>query len=259
MKHRWIAGLLWCLAGPLAAQSITERPGHALPLDLPFTDAAGHPLLLRELFGDRPVLLVPGYYRCPQLCGLLMHGLLDALAAAPMPAWRVVRFSLDASEGPQAARERLAVDRAYAAHVGLVAPEIEALSGPAAAALAQALGVDSRRTDDATQPIAHTAGVIIATPGGRQAFIERGVLFDAATLRRHLAQAALGHVAAAPSPSPLSLLCAHVDLTLGRHSGAVMHAVQALFGTAVVVLLGVWGLWGVRGLNGRRARRRGRR
>jgi heme/copper-type cytochrome/quinol oxidase subunit 2 len=90
---------------------------------------------------------VPGYYQCPELCGLVMQGVLEALAKSGLPprAWRIVGFSIDPQDTP-ATRVRARHD--YRAYARFVAPEatppvdLDLLTSDAAtsAALAQALG-----------------------------------------------------------------------------------------------------------------------
>ena len=95
------ANLLAVLAGVLASQaqaqpvtipapppaSVRQALGEPLPMDLPLTDSSGRAVHLGDAFNDgRAVLLVLGYYRCPQLCGLVMHDLLHALHDAKVAA-----------------------------------------------------------------------------------------------------------------------------------------------------------------------------
>src|SRR5690349_1582810 len=91
---------------------LEQRIGAYLPLDSEVTDEAGHLRRLADLVdGTRPVLLVPGYYRCAQLCGLVMRGLLEALHAGGMPRtrWRIVGIGIDPQETPADARARHAL------------------------------------------------------------------------------------------------------------------------------------------------------
>ena len=52
-----------------------QKLGEQLPLDLRFRDESGRELRLGELFGRRPVILAPVYYRCPLLCNQVLNGL----------------------------------------------------------------------------------------------------------------------------------------------------------------------------------------
>ncbi len=52
-----------------------------LPLDLILTDEQGKQTPLRTYFGERPVLFVLAYYRCPMLCNQVLNGVLKSTNA----------------------------------------------------------------------------------------------------------------------------------------------------------------------------------
>ncbi|WP_066342978.1 SCO family protein [Azohydromonas lata] len=209
-----------------------------MPADLPLVDSSGRPVRLGDTFGDRPVLLALGYYRCAQLCGLLMHGLLEALHDSGLPrgAYRIVRVSIDPADTPAAAQAARQANLAYAdALEGGRAPDapldLRLLTGtePALRSLAQALGWRYRRAGAADGPqegYAHPAVVAVLTPAGRVSHYLPGVRFDPAELRLAVAAAGEGRIGGVSDR--LALLCAHLDATLGRHSAAVMQAARAV-------------------------------
>ena len=91
---------------------IDQNLGEQIPLDLPFRDDSGHDVKLGDYFGDKPVILVLAYYRCPMLCTQVLNGLADALKK---PAFRlrlgqdfhIVTVSFDARERhPKSRRSR---------------------------------------------------------------------------------------------------------------------------------------------------------
>jgi protein SCO1/2 len=218
---------------PAAPQArLEERPGAMLPLDLALRDAQGRDVRLGDFFGSRPVVLVLGYYGCPQLCGLLMHGLLEGLREAALgPAdVTIVGVSIDPDDTPASAAARERADRAYARFLSASAePDLHLLVGAPAgtARLADRAGFVFERGDD-TQRYAHAAGVVVVTPQGRIARDLLGVRFDAAELRLALADAAAERTG--EPASGFALLCAHVDPRLGRHSAAVLGGIRALAG-----------------------------
>ena len=57
-----------------------------------------------------------GYYRCPELCGLVMHSLLQGVHDAGLPTtqWRIVGLSIDPHDTPADAHQRRDLDLAYA-------------------------------------------------------------------------------------------------------------------------------------------------
>jgi protein SCO1/2 len=105
---------------PPAVQAIdiTERLGAPITLDVPFTDDVGRKMTLREAFhggaganteyDGKPVVLVLAYYRCPQLCGLVLRGVATALIELDYDIgdeYRIVTVSFDPRDTQAAARE----------------------------------------------------------------------------------------------------------------------------------------------------------
>jgi len=238
------------------AASITQHLDAQLPLDLPLTDETGQAQPLRGYFSTgKPVLLMLGYHRCPQLCGLLMHGVLEALQAGGIDRRnvRLLSVSIDPEDTPATALARRDADLAYADFLAATrkpeAPlDLHLLVGTQAATsrLAREVGFiyqrvpsDGDRAEAAPQqPYAHAAAVIVVTPQGRVSRYLMGVRFDHADLRQALAEASRSGIGTLSDR--IALLCAHVDLKLGRHGEAVMNATRAT-GLIIIAALGGWG------------------
>ena len=241
--------------------SLAATPGARLPLKLPLVDSDGRAVRLGDYFDDRPVLLVLGYYRCAQLCGLLMQNLLGALQDTRLPrsALRIVRVSIDPEETPEVARSRRAADLAYAELLASATPararnqtavssttplRLALLTGTESATrrLADAVGFRyaldvEHGKDDPGARFAHPAAVLVVTPDGRLSRTLPGVAFDATELRLALVEASQGRIGTLSDR--IALLCAHVDPRLGRHTDAVLHGMRA-FG--VLLAVGLAGL-----------------
>lgn len=253
--------LAWHAAGAQALQ-LPPQPdarfapalGTRLPPELVLRDEAGAPIRLGSLFGAAPLVLVPGYYTCPNLCGTLFQGVLQALALSGLPAasYRLVGFSIDPRDDAAAAAGKRA---AYAALLPGGTADLRMLTGaaPALARLEGALGY--RAVPDAvTGELAHAAGFVVADAQGRIAAFFPGVRFDPADVRDAVRAAHAGKVA--PTQPGLveriALLCTHYDPSAGRHSGAAMAAVRA---GALLAALGLGGwLWARRRRHHRRER-----
>jgi len=215
---------------PQPAASFAPAIGARMPLDAVLRDERGAPLRLGALFGTAPVVLVPGYYRCPNLCSTLFEGVLQALALSGMQAgsYRLVGFSIDPDEGAAAAADKR---RAYAALLPGGAPDLRLLTADAAALarIEAALGYRAPR-DPAGGEYAHAAGFVVLDAGGSIRQFFPGVRFEPAALRTALQAAGKGLSAAAEAPSlgqRLLLLCTHYDPAVGRHSAAAMAAARA--------------------------------
>jgi len=191
---------------------------------------------------------VLGYHRCPNLCGLVMHGVLEALAAGGLQrsTYRVLAISIDPDETAADANARRTIELAYAASLAPQPPavplELQALVGKAAdiRALTQQVGFEYRQ--DPTNAAdgsryAHPAGMVILTPSGQVSRYLFGVRFDAQALRRALVDAGSGQVGTLADR--LLLLCAHFDPRTGRHDAAVMNLLRGV-GLVLVLALGTY-------------------
>lgn len=240
------------LATRLPQAGLVAPSGAPLPLAARFTDDTGRVRPLAEvLSGNAPVLLALGYDRCPQLCGMVLQGALEAGHATGLPAagYRLLFVSIDPRDGPADAAVRLRAERGYAATIAGNAPtpRIEALVGAPddVAALASAVGYRYEPTPDAGDArYAHPAALFVLTPDGRLARRLGGVRYDAAELRAAIDDAAEGRLAPSPTSSSTStglgdriaLLCAHLDASTG-HDGAVLAALRGV-GLATLAALG---------------------
>lgn len=209
-----------------------------LPLQAAFLDDDGRPVRLGAFFGRGPVVLVLGYYRCPNLCGTLMESALRAVDAAGLPGsdYRVLAVSIDSTDTPAIAAARKA---AYAT-LFKRQDQVHLLTGAPAdvAQLTEAAGFHYRY-DPALKQYLHPAGFLIATPDGHIARYFLGAGFAPRDVRLALVQAGDGRIGSLADR--LVLLCSHYDPATGRYSAAVMEAVRAGC-LLVLVLLAGW-MW----------------
>ena len=228
------------LPAPPAAR-FAPGPGAQLPLDAVLRAADGVESPLGRQFGRVPVVLVPVYYTCRNLCTTLFEGVLQALAMSGLSAgaYRLVGISVDPHDGPAAAAEKT---RAYAGMLPGGAADLAMLTGdaPALARMEAALGY--RAVPDPNSPeLAHAAGFVVADAGGRVTRYFGGVRFDPAAVRAAVNDAGAGRVDSASFTDRLLLLCAHFAPTSGVHDAAAMGAVRVV---ALLVLAGLGGwIW----------------
>jgi protein SCO1/2 len=87
---------------------IEEKLGQLIPLDLTFRDENGKPVFLRQ-FINRPIILAPVFFSCPDVCSFLLSnlsGTLNRLPLDPGKDFLVLSVSFDETEGPPLATEK---------------------------------------------------------------------------------------------------------------------------------------------------------
>jgi protein SCO1 len=83
------------------AEWVEEKTGQYLPLDLEFVDEKGKAVRLEEII-DRPTILLPIYFYCPNLCSSNLANLANALSRLsykPGEDYRVIALSFNEAEG----------------------------------------------------------------------------------------------------------------------------------------------------------------
>lgn len=206
-----------------------QRQGAPVPVDAPLVEHDGHATTLRRVADGLPVVLAPGYFRCPNLCGVVREDLLDALARSGLQAGRdyaLAILSIDPAEGPA---------DAAAAHPA----DGHRLTGTAASVEAIADAVGFRfRFDPARREFLHPAGAAVLSPAGQVSGYALGVGYEPGALRDAVRVAREGGQARA---NPVLLLCFHFDAASGRYTVAVEKLVRI---GAVLTVLAIGGtLW----------------
>lgn len=232
------AGHLPTSAANLAAASIDQRPGAAVPLELTFRDERSRLMTLWQAIDGKVTLLVFADYDCPQLCHHLLEGLVTGLKAVPLqPAkdYTVAVVSLDPTEGPAQARTRKAASLAGESNERAAGWLFLTSTEATIRALADAVGFGYAY--DATHgTYAHGAGIVVLTPSGHVSRYLLGVSFKAQDLRLGLLDAAGGGIGTVVDQ--LVLRCYRYDPVHGRYSLAVMRLVQAV-GILTMLLVGL--------------------
>ena len=85
---------------------LDEQLGAYIPLDLVFRDEQGHPVSLADLV-NKPTVIAPVYYRCPNVCHFLQGDLARVLPGLKLKAgedYQVISFSFDETESPELAK-----------------------------------------------------------------------------------------------------------------------------------------------------------
>ncbi len=216
------------------------QPGARAPVQLTFQDSDGAPRALESAQAAAPLILVPAYFNCPNLCSVVRASLYGALRATGLRAGRdysIAVLSIDPAES--AADARVAKARDVAAFALPGAQEYwHYLTGTAEniRAVLEVVGFRDRR-DPRSRQILHPAGVIVLTSTGVVSSYLLGVGYTPAQVRSAVERARAGDIAAAASP--LLLLCFHFDETTGRYSLEVLKLIRL---AAILTVLTLGGM-----------------
>jgi protein SCO1/2 len=229
----------------VADVAIEQRLGEQVPLDLPFRDEDGRAVTLGDYFGERPVVLVLAYYRCPRLCSLVLNKLVESLRRVEYTAGKefaVVVVSIDPKEGPELAKAKKAAYAESYGRPGAGDAGWHFLTGdePAIQRLAAAVGF-RYFWDEKTGQYAHASGVMVLTPGGKLARYFYGLDYPARDLQFGIEDAAARRIGS-PVAQPLRMLCFDYDPVTGQYSLQVLRLVRVA-GAATVAVFAAWFAW----------------
>lgn len=239
----WLPGQLLALEKPeteLAKVGVNPAIGQQLNLDLEFTDSSGKHGKLRDFLSPNlPTLVVPVYYHCPRLCGLLLSGV-DALVLEMQlklgTEYRLLTFSFDPEETIAQAEQRRSQHHAA---VGAKDPSDWPFlvgTAPNVAALTKSIGFSAERDQG---EFAHTTALILLTPEGKISQYFTGVTFSAWDVRLALIEASLGGLGTALDH--VLLFCFRFDPTQGKYTWTVFASLRILGAVCIVLLFGLIG------------------
>ena len=208
---------------------IDQRLGERVSLDTGFVDESGRAVEIGDYFGERPVVLVFVYNRCPMLCTQVLNGLVRSLRPIdldPGEDFEIVTVSIDPLEESElAARKK----KAYVEDYGR--PGAEAgwhfLVGKEDSIRRLAGEVGFRYVyDPATNEFAHASGFVVLTPSGVLSRYFYGLENAAGDVRLAIVESSEGRVGTLADQ--VLLLCYHYDPTTGRYGFAILGALRAL-------------------------------
>jgi protein SCO1/2 len=220
---------------------ITQKLGAQIPLDAAFKDERGRDVKLADYFDtQRPVVLVMNYFKCPQLCGLLLNQLTERMkeldtesAWIPGKQYRILAVSFEPLEGPQQAAAK---KRAYLLDLGRseAADGLHFLTGEKVDInrLEESIGYTKRWSADRQEWI-HPSAIVLCTPRGVVSRYLGGLDYDAKTLRLSLVEASEGKTGSLWDK--IFLTCYVYESHSGRYVPYAMGIMRA--GGAVTVIV----------------------
>lgn len=208
-----------------------QHPGAQLPMDATLVDPSGRQVKLGSVLAGRPSIFVLEYLRCGNLCGLVLRGAAQSIAASGLRPGSDVDLLALSIDPRDTSSDAAAAQAMYSARLGGAADGVRFFTAPPREVrrIASAVGFPYRY-DKASDQFAHPAGFIVATPDGRISRYVLGFSPDARMMQRAVAEAALEKVE--PPAHPLLCLCfgydpdegsvAALTLTLVRWASAAL-------------------------------------
>lgn len=218
-----------------------QRLGEQVPMSPHFRDSDGRVVTLAELADGKPILLALGYYRCPNLCDLVLHGIAHALPTMPLRPgedYQVVFVGIDPRETPADARHAAQMLARMNPAAGV--DRWHLLTGDQASihAVAQAVGFRYFH-DPRNDQYAHPAGLVVLTGQGKVAQYFFGVGYPPSALRLALVGASHGKLGGLIDR--LVLLCCGYDPSTGHYNVLIGRVMQGLgIGFVLLMLAGFW-------------------
>lgn len=244
---------------PLRDVEFDQKLNSQIPLDLSFTNEHGVRVQLRQYLRGKPIILNFVYYRCRDLCPLLLDGVVRTLRSISFDIgdeFDVLTVSIDPRDNPPLA---VAQKEDFLGRYGRAGSERgwHFLTGEEAAIreLAEAVGFHYS-FDAKTGEFAHATGIVLLTSTGKTSRYFYGIEFSPRDLRLGLVEAAEGRIG---TPiDQLLLFCYHYDPVTGKYGPFVTNLVR-LGGLVTAVGLAGFILWMLRrertrpGISGRAA------
>ena len=211
----------------LKGLEIEEKTGSDIDLHLKFMDEQGNKVALSRFFeNNRPLLLSIIYYGCPNLCGLHLNGLSEALKDLPEEfknSFNFVLVSMDHTETPDLALKK---KQSYITKYSLPSKKTHFLTGGEKniASLSEQVGFKFR-WDDNQKIFAHLPVAYVLTPAGKISRYLYGVTFQTQTLRLSLVEAGQGKIGSIVDR--ILLFCFQFDPKRRRYSWYAYNIMRA--------------------------------
>lgn len=224
---------------------LDQKLNAQVPLDTVFRDETGKAVLLKSYFGDKPVVLVLPFYKCPGICTTELEGMVKAFRSPDLHRklgddFEAVTISINPKETPDLAAAKKSEYIQLYAHPNATDPSAATgwhfLVGDLDSIhkVTQAVGF-RYFYDPKTDQYAHPAGLIVLTPQGKVSRYLYGAIYRPFDLRLALAEASQNKIG---SPvEQILLLCYHYDPVRGKYGLVIMNVIK-LAGFATVALLG---------------------
>lgn len=232
---------------------VDQKLGDFVPMDAKFLDEEGRERTLRDFFRDKPVVMLPIFYKCPGICEAELYSLVDSVKGFKRDfvgqTFDVVVFSIDPTEKPDLAAQKK--DTVIGSYMGASTDKtkrVQAEAGwhflttdkPTIDRVCDALGF--RYTYDKKGGIVHPPGLMVLTPAGK---ISR--YFVATEYPQQLLLGSIRdadkNLTGAKDDRPFFLACVSIDPLTGSRTLNILNTIKTggvLTVLAILVSILVW-------------------
>ncbi len=233
--------LVWGLDKPEAELNLVtplDKLGQQIDLSLNFQNSAGETVPLSSFFKEnRPVILVPGYFTCPHLCGLVFNGVVELVNRLELKLgqdYQIVTFSFDHTDTPENALAKKEEFTQLLQNKETPKGAWEFLVGKEEQIAPLMAQLGYRYLKDGND-FAHSAAVYVMTPEGAISQYFANIKFKPFDLKLSLVEASKGHVGSFIDQA--LLFCFRFDHTKGQYTWLVDRSLK-VSGALVILLLG---------------------
>lgn len=243
---------------------IEQRLGEQVNLDLVLRDESERPVTLREAMNGKVTILVPVYFRCPDLCSRVLNGLTEGLRDLAKGGFlvgdqfTVIAVSMDPKEHADLGSAK---QKAYVGEYGYPMPAggWRFLTGKKEpiAELLSSVGF-KYEFDKAFKEYKHPSGIMVLTPEGKISRYFLGIGYDDPvqaedgkplpkptwkSLRLALVEASGGKIGSLADR--LTLACSRFDHLKQGYALSIMIVVKVC-GVVTLLLMGGWVAFAIR-------------
>jgi len=217
---------------------LLTNPGDQIDPELSFQDSFGNEVTLNDYLGSgHPLIVVPSFYNCPRLCGLVLNGLTELLNKLDLEMgqdYQVVVVSFDSTETPEHATKIREKYLSMFNGKGDPATGWHYLVGNEDS-VSQLMGQLGFKYVPDGDDFAHAAAIMLLTPEGKISQYFTGISFPDWDVRLALVEASKGAIGSALDQ--VMLFCFRFDPTKGRYTWFAMNVMRA-GGSLTLLLLG---------------------
>ena len=219
---------------------LDTKLGTKVDLNLRFNTSSGEEKSLNQIVsGKKPLLIIPVYYECPRLCGLLLSGatgLFNQINLKMGDEFEVVTVSFNPDDTPALALKK---ELEFKKKINRPDHNLDYwhfLVGKKEniTLLMQQIGFKYKKEED---EFAHTAAIIVLTPDGEISQYFTGIDFSAWDTRLSIIEASLGKVGSIVDH--ILLYCFRYDHAQGKYTWAVFNLLRVVGLASIGLVLAV--------------------